>query len=272
MIATSALPTLALLAFFAAIPPLNDSQQTRLETADDGARTVDEAAFYALLENAEQWPQDVAAGAIVPDFQAIRDDPAAHRGQLFLIEGRTIALLPEHDWSRSGWGSVRGLAIRIDSDDDPPVADDIIIVHLIDPPDEVSPGQPIRLVARFHKVVRYERLRNEGRAPYLNFVGRGVLSLGRPQSSGNGVVLTVLLLVFAFLGIVFLIWRVRAFKRDAQKPTRTAVYMAEKRQRRAVEQPPEDIDQAIEESNLPDDPADALDAMNRRRENPDESS
>ena len=52
---TSLLLAAAPLLLAAGIPRLDESQRVRLETADQGSQTVDEAAFYALLENAPFW-------------------------------------------------------------------------------------------------------------------------------------------------------------------------------------------------------------------------
>ena len=46
---TSLLLAAAPLLLAAGIPRLDESQRVRLETADQGSQTVDEAAFYALL-------------------------------------------------------------------------------------------------------------------------------------------------------------------------------------------------------------------------------
>lgn len=278
------LAALTILTLLTAIPPLDDSQTARLEAAADGTGTVDEAAFYALLENAREWPESAAAGAMVPDYTAIRDDPEAHRGQLFLLEGRVQYMLPETRWSRSGWEQVRGLVIRIDDrpDGEHAAVEDLVIVHLIDPPTltaslhgdvPIEFNQPVRVVARFHKTVNYPRRRGEGDAAYLNFVGQEVAWMGEREGSGPGAGFAFLLLALALIGLVFLIFRVRNFNRVSLERHRTAEYLAEKRARRQQEAQGHadgEADHEEVEPPLPEDPIEALEALKRQHREEDE--
>lgn len=274
---------LAMMTLLATIPPLDESQRARLESAADRSSTVDEAAFYALLENARDWPEGREAGARVPDYQQMREDPDAWRGELVLIEGRLQSLFPERRWSRSGWEAVRALVLRVDDEpnDVEPTFEDLVIVHLVNPP-ELTPTQhsgvflehnyPVRLVARFHKIVHYDRPRAEGagEAPYLSFVGNGVSWMGQPEDNDRGMMLAMALLGGLLIALLFLLWRIRAFStRDRNQPSKMEIYLAEKRARRAAVESggddEEDIDEIVERSNTPDDPADALEYLKRRR-------
>lgn len=263
--------TIAATLLLAAIPPLDTSQEVRLESAQDGATTVNEAAFYALLENAEQWPSGETAGAIVPDFHAMRDDPAGHRGQLTLIEGRALGMLPEHGWARSGWEQVRGVILRIDdgADDYKPTADEMVIVYLVDPPDAVRYNQPVRLVARFHKIVRYAPREGEGSRPYLSFVGREVAWMGERPATGISMGFAVMLLVLIIIGMILLFWRIWLLNRSSAQAKRTTAYLAEKRRLRQQEDVDE-LDEVVEQSYLPEDPVDALDTLKRRHREEDQ--
>ena len=82
------LPALCSLVLLAAIPDLTSEQRTQLETASDFNAIEIEPAIYPLLRNAVEWSPGDEAGAAVPDYAAILADPAAHRGRLYLLEGR----------------------------------------------------------------------------------------------------------------------------------------------------------------------------------------
>jgi hypothetical protein len=89
----------------AAVPPLTESQRQQLATAYDRSEVADEGALYPLLENAMQWKEDLEVGARVPDYQALLEEPAAYRGELFLIRGM-VARVREGTLSRPGvWGN-----------------------------------------------------------------------------------------------------------------------------------------------------------------------
>lgn len=248
--------------------PLDAGQFARLETADDGSATVEEAALYALLENAAEATES-QAGAVVPNYNLIRRDPAAWRGTRCLIEG-TIALVMHPDLSREGWEKVEGVVVRVDHSREPPVAEDFVIVFVTDPPrwtwwnrDAGLPqeqGTRVRLVGRFYKIAELATRGSADREPdkrsYLTFVAR---SLGDVQSAAAQPAVTLrnlpLFLLIA-VAAAYLFWRLRAFGRRSTN-SQVSEYVQRRRQQRAVS----NTDTPEAQSDLPDNPLDALDAL-----------
>jgi hypothetical protein len=271
-----------LLALLVAAAPLTDSQQARLDNADDASSTVDEAAFYALLENAAEWTPG-EAGATIPDYAAMQRNPAAWRGKLCLIEGVLLSRLPERKLARTGWDQVRGLVIQVAGFDKPRKQigpEDMVIVYLTDPPTLNPPkiqldpnmlaetGSKIRLVARFFKVLNEKNTRNESRL-YLTFVGNSVAKLERDQS-GASQFLPLILAAFVILGGYALIRILRKGKGMFASSNQLAEHIARKRAEREAEGADE-IEPEDEDLDLPENPGDALDTLAAKHRENDQS-
>jgi len=261
--------------------PLTDSQLARLETADDGSATIDEAALYALLENAAQW-SDTQAGAVTPDYQAIRHDPSAWRGTRCLIEGTVYRVL-RPELSRQGWEKVEGIVVRVNQEREKPTAADFVIVYLTEPPDWRWPNPryenegipfrqpvPVRLVGRFFKVSSYvtEGSRDKPRqeAAYLTFVGRSTSRIEAASSSPGPDWKMPALLAMVLVAVAVLAWRMRA---GGARVTRLQDYLDQRRAQRVIRGEGEE-DEEIESPDLPENPADALDALADKRRPEDE--
>jgi len=254
--------------------PLTDSQQTRLETADDGSMTVDEAAFYALLENASEWTTG-EAGATIPDYSQVRENPEPWRGKLCLIEGVLLSQLPELDLSREGHENTRGLVIQIDSFNKSRrdlAPSDMLIAYLTHPPQLSAPriqldpnmlaetGSKIRFVARFYKILTEKNTRGEDRQ-YLTFVGKDAELEVRDTGPGTFTVPLILAALIIGGGLLF----IRLFRKGKGRfsSNRTAEYIARKRAERVATESGE-YEEEDDGEPLPDDPTDALGELSRR--------
>lgn len=268
-----------LAALLVAAAPLTDSQQARLDNADDASATVDEAAFYALLENASEWSPG-EAGATIPDYGDMQRNPADWRGRLCLIEGVLLSRLPEQKLARGGWEQVRGIVIQVAGFDKPRKQigpEDMVIVYLTDPPALNPPkiqldpnmlaetGSKIRMVARFFKVLNEKNTRNESRL-YLTFVGKSVAKLEREASSSSQY-LPLILAAFIIIGGYALIRILRKGKGLFAAPNQLAEHIARKRAEREA-QGASEIEPEEENLDLPENPVDALDTLaTKHREN-----
>src|SRR5690606_37774103 len=128
-----------------ALPGLTESQTQQLATADDESATIDGPALYPLLENVTQWRHGDESGATVPDFAAIEADPAAHRGQVFLIEGQVAGPVVPIPTLRPGpWGeTIEQWTIKHGPD-----WDDVVVVYVAQPAEDVLPRTRVRMPAR----------------------------------------------------------------------------------------------------------------------------
>ena len=241
---------------------LTDAQRAQLESATDFGPRFDEAALYPLLSNAAQWKPGDEAGAAVPDYSAIQESPADHRGELFLIEGvfagRAQLIGP---LSRSGpWdGKLQEWVLIVDRQ-----ADEVAVVYLIDPPTPVdqppATAAKVRLPARFYKVLN-DRDQNGSPTNYLLFVGRGAKVMGTASggsaSSAGSKVLLVVVVLMALCWFVL-----RRIKRQTW-PTRART----PGQGEKIDQADRSDEQTNPvEEDLPDDPAAALDVLNERHQ------
>jgi hypothetical protein len=215
-------------------------EQAALDAAQDRSPRLDEAALYPLLRDAVQGP--------APDWQALRDDPAAHRGELFLVRGRFLASEPMKLARTGPWGEVAQRWVVQHGPGD----DDVAVLVLAVPPgtSPQTPGlhEPVAAPARFYKLWTVTDSRNE-LWDFPVFVGR----LADPPAAADGpgglwgpVTLAVLVLLAAFIALQLMLRRL----------PRTAP-------RRAPAAPPLYDAQPRTEAG---DPADALDALARRRE------
>lgn len=252
--------------------PLTESQLARLETADDGSATIDEAALYALLENAAD-TSATEAGAVVPDYDALRREPQAWRGTRCLIEG-TLYRVMEPDLAREGWDGVEGAVVRIDHSRETPRAEDFIIVYLTDPPQwdwriekegVVWPAR-VRLVGRFFKVSSYTTQGARGKPPheaaYLTFVGRSIGQLETQRAPTELSWKAPALLVLVLAAIAVLVWRLKATG-GGRRATHLQDYLEQRQAQRAIRG--ESEDEESDEPILPDNPAEALDTLADKR-------
>jgi hypothetical protein len=129
------------------IPPLSPSQRDTLRLAIDGDPTFD-AAFEALLENANQWSagEGDAPVRLHPDLDAMQANPDLFRGDLCRIEGRLeqqSRLPPPHQLVAEWF--VRDAAGK-------PA---VVYVTGVDSGGALVDGRHVRLTARFFKRVSF---------------------------------------------------------------------------------------------------------------------
>ena len=238
----------------AALPPLSDSQRAQLDSANDSSPANDEAALYPLLENALAWTPGDESGAAVPDYAALLAEPAAYRGDLFLIEGEFAGRPRRIPLARSGqWGSgVTEWVVRVRED-----PDEVAVVYFVDPDGELEAplrGTPIRTVARFYKVWSDRDLANEP-TPFLIFVGRTPTVVAVESSvQGPGMGGWVLTLIALAAGFYIL----RRYVVGLRQPRPLAT-------RREFEAAIAEIEED-DPPSLTEDPAEALDTMSRQSE------
>lgn len=253
----TAWPIIAITAAITAIAPLTGPQRTQLATATDHTAQIDEAALYPLLNNALTWEPGDEAGATIPDYNALRADPAAHRGALFLIEGDfaggpQIKIGP---LSRRGlWDdSLEQWVIVTDR-----AADEVAVVYLTDPPPQPLAGTPIRVVARFYKILDdFDRSNPPKPTQYLTFIGRSVSDATTTAASTSNTSTTApVLLVFMLAGAWYL-------ARKKLKATRLATANLGKRSRRSST---DNAPFTTHETNVPKDPVAALSALAAHRD------
>lgn len=242
-------------ALVGAVPDLTERQQSQLDTATDDSATLDEAAWYPLLQNALQWSGDARPGSTYPDYEALLADPAAQRGALFLIQGRFAGLPRDRPdrhvrhlarpgpWARrlEQWGVV--------VDGDP---QRVVLAYLTDPPAPPRAGARVEIVARFYKIWRTLNLNNEP-TRFAVFVGRTarvVAPSTRPTSAFRPLIVLVVI-----LGAVWIALRLRG---AAARPAR-----ARAPARADATEEPNGAD-ADDGPPLPVDPAAALAELKRR--------
>ncbi len=249
----------AILCLLAAPPSLSEAERTQLDTATDFGPANDEAALYPLLRNASQWRPGDEAGAAVPNYAALLVDPAAHRGELFLIEGefagRPRRLSLARPGGDEGWGdAVTEWVIRVRKN-----PDEVAVVYFVDPDNALAApprGTPVRTVARFFKVWTDRDLANQP-TDFLLFVGRGPTRVAEavpPTGLGSWAWIVIL----AALAGAFYVLRRYVVALRQPKPLAT--------RRQSADQAVSDDDDPDE--GLPDDPAAALDAMRQRYQGP----
>lgn len=266
---TSILLAAALAATAAAKPvPLTVDELEQVRSGSrDRVATYDDAGLYPLMRNAAWWTPGDVAGAMVPDYREVLADPDAHRANLFLIEGQLGARRVVGPLSRSGpWdGRLEQWSILVEKAAGPDQEDIVAVVLLIDPPTgAAAPAikSRVRLPARFYKVWT-ARDQSGVDTEYPVFVGRTVASAGpaaqgSPSTSPTGAIVPLLLLLLvAAVGYTLLKKSVRAKTTEFQKRVQ------ERRARRESQEEPADENDIG--PPLPENPADALDELERRR-------
>lgn len=254
----------------AGIPSLTETQRTMLDTANDGSFATDEAALYPLLDNAMQWDAGTEAGAAIPDYTAISDDPASHRGELFLIEGQFNGMPSDRgslavNFARPGpWDSTaQEWYVVTDA-----TTQQAVVVYLVKPgtPADKPParGTKLRIPARFYKVYKAQTLEADLKGKlepesFLVFVGHSPSMVEAGVSDGaSGYLVPVLLLVMLALAGYYTIKRKKVSV--AAQPLATRV-----RREQRNEHDDEDDATLDEGPPLPKDPIAALDELSRRR-------
>jgi hypothetical protein len=255
-----------------AVSDLTPQQKLQLDTATDFTGQFDDAALYPLLENAIWWAQGDEAGAEPADLAAIAANPAAHRGKLFVIQGKLAApprpvekLLRPGPWE----GTLRQYVLLVDE-----AKNQTVVVYLVAPPGDKErsrTGAQVRLVGRFYKIWR-EPNRQKKETDFPTFVGKSVRQVAAPVGKPLGGILGLLMgdtmTLLVGLGFVVLIggtlvlWVIyRRYAHDAEDRRARREAQREERERRQAEE------QAEEEAGppLPEDPVAALAELQRRQ-------
>lgn len=258
-----------LLTLGAAVAPLAELERAQLETATDRTGRLDEGALYPLLRDVLTWAADVRAGALLPDYDALLAEPATYRGQAFFIEGDFAGRPRRFGLARSGpWGdALTEWVLKVG-----PHEDDVAVVYFVDPDATLAKprlGQRVQVVGRFYKVWADRDMNNQP-AEYLTFIARWPSFPGGPDatapSTGRGQVLFLLVLL---AGVVW--FMVRRLRKMSLKPRPLGgrLHRAGDEDAHTREHHIADADepaQADDQPALPKDPADALDALARKRE------
>jgi len=236
----------------AVVPPLTASQHDRLNRAIDGRDQLDDA-FFALLENVQQWNGDVGDAPIRlrPDYAALLADPARYRGDLCRLLGRIQqqTRLPPPNESVWEW-FIRG-------DDRQPV---LIYVAGLNSDQAYRDGQLIEIDARFCK--RIDAIAMDGRQhSYSAFIGAfprtineaaAAPSLPPGQSDHLWIVsIPVGAMFIIFIGLLLYARRGTRQTLIGSRPKMALGTLA-------------DRDRLDSEDALPDDPAAALAELKRR--------
>lgn len=244
------------------IPPLTPAQLDQLATAVDDERVFDTAALYPLLQNATEWPAGVESGAVVPDFQALRDNPEEFRGKLLLIEGEFVTESPAGRLARPGpWEpKARRWVMRPDSK-----PNEMLVIYLVNPPPTPRSRQSVRLVARFYMLWTDDDRRGAERS-YPILVGSGariVADRTAGSSLTSSPLVTVGLVAVGGIIVMFIVrmaMRSMFSRRTAMDDRREARELREEEEREALRQAEK------EGPPLPDDPIEAMEELKRRRE------
>lgn len=249
---------------------MDESDWTRLRTAQDGIVAFDEAALYPLLECAESlgdWEN--VAYIPQPDYQNIRHEPARYRGLMFGIEGK-LAAPPRMvgRLSRSGpWDEkLQQWIIKVG-----PEESDVAVLYLTDPPNHLSRprvGEPVRSLACFYKIWQQPRSEDGEPAMFLTFVGR-TIELDRsamPPQESRVVQGWFFWAITASLVSLAIIWNIaRWFARQKTLEAQAMRLAAASRQSSLCEETPSSPHAISHEPPLPDDPVEAMREMDRRR-------
>jgi hypothetical protein len=240
--------------------PLSEGRRVQLDTAQDGWRP-DEPALYALLPEVMTWqPEELQGGLIpgvtIPDFDAMLAEPAAVRGDLFLVEGqfarqRRVDLVRPGPWGEAitEWGLI---------------AEDgrAIVLYLVDPEGTVQPPPArakVRAVARFYKLWDDRDAAGDA-ASFPVFVGRAA-ELVRPETNGSGIGPAAAIIAGVVALLLALIWVRRLSKNTGSRREQVL-----DRLRRNAERYDDNDEQEADGPPLPDDPELALQELERRRD------
>lgn len=255
------------------VPPLTERQAIMLADTDDGSSTVDASGFYALLENTGTWPDDprqVEPGCRLIDYEALRRDPEAWRGEPVILEGSLASIAnaamysPGRLLSHEGWRDLVVWHLRGSHDV-------IYIIALTAPPSiptgpaiqghrvPIDPAREYRIVGRFYKLITVSNQDGEPRR-YPVFVGHGARTFDTTGASARGPagssslgVAAAVLMVLLFAGAYRVI---RSSLKRRGAPTREG----------ARGDGADDTRSSTYRTDLPRDPAAALDALQHEHE------
>lgn len=280
------------------IPPLTEPQTEQLATAGDRG-VLDEGALYPLLQNASQWANPPAEA----NYLQMLSSPENFRGEIVTIRGefghaRSVSLARPGPWGETAtlWGVrvAEGQVINGVKQPDFNVAilfagDGTVL------PNPGDPGTPVEVICRFYKVWQTYFIDESGAnvpANYLTFVSspaavvsvggqatatsRRIPGLGVAPPAGHGdqsnsgsdlrQYVLVIVVVLA-VGMGYLLVRRFAGRRGVpptrmQRERRDArEELEERRRRRAIEEASGD---EPENDGLPEDPAAAMEELERR--------
>ena len=229
-----------ILTVLAGIRPLTDEQRAALETAFDG-RDHREAAFFALIENAESWTisiQDLEGipNAIHVQWQA---DPDASRGELYRTFGRLEQVFPLEE----PYDHAIECFVRLQTGE--PI---LVYVPVRFMGSDTRAGESIDVIARFYKRID-DTARDGISRSYAAFIG---IPISRPASGGGprfSSGLWIAIITFGLLLIAVPLWRVVQRQRKTRK---------QRSDRGRI------VAEVDAEDSLPDDPAAALAELHRR--------
>lgn len=233
----------------AGIGPLDENRMAQVQTAVDHEAVIDAPALYPLLEDAVAWKAGDETGAAIPDYETVLADPAAYRGQLFLIEGRLKRRRPVDRLSRPGpWdGRLEQWVVQIG------LLGETAVIYLVDPPAEAKVDMRVRMPARFYMVMRDKVAQSDANetADFPVFVGKTAKVSAAGGSGGAGIFVALLII----MGLLYFIMRTK-MKAKAVGPRRL---------RKSTTHDDRE-DEADDMSALPENPADALDALSRQND------
>ncbi len=257
---------MALLASAAMGAPLglssDELEQVRTGTSDFSPM-IDDAGIYPLLRNALTWTPGDEAGARVPDYGAIRAAPGEARGELFLIEGALVAepRRVEGLSRRGAWeATLEQWTVQWGA-----TPEDVAVVYLVSPRVRVRQGVRVRLPARFSRLWRTTDQLTKKSSDFMVFVGHSgtieVSSLSPVKRSGGlgGGAAAIPMALVVIMGVGWFLMR----RNLAGKPTRL-----QQRRRERMERSNGELDHGSDNGHepLPEDPAAALNELERRRE------
>ncbi len=261
----------AIVALLFSLPPLTESQSMRLAQTVDGP-VMETAGFYALLENAVAGGDDSDASndsdatmPRKPAFAALYGRGDELRGEAFALSGllqqvTTVSVARHGEWGEQ----VTRWAVLVAQD-----PDEVVLVILPDADDAYAAWKPgarveVTMVGRLFQVFTAPRLDGTGDDAFLMFVAAEAEAASATMNAAaapRGLPLgAVIGLTVALAGVLMFVVRMRgAAKANAG---------ANAAQRQRIRRPDDEVGGADvgEDESLPEDPAEALEALGRDRD------
>ncbi len=210
---------LLILLSLAAVPPLTPQQQAQLDAVQDDTTELLEPGLDALLTNILQWESADEAGARIPDYDGLLNNPAGARGDLFLIEGRFAGRSRRYKLREANPWMGDALTEWVILVREEP--EEVAVVYFLDPEglmEAPGTGADVRLVGRFYKV--WADTDQQGQSTrYLTFVARSATVAGQ-RVSGDGSILPPIWLIVVVLGMTFFFLRQQIKRRTPNVPRR----------------------------------------------------